>query len=98
MATPIPIQNIYFLLCYAWNQLEEKDVVEINPEDSTALQDLFARVLAGGVQYLIRRGFDRLTSPPCPDRSSKRSLSNLDRTCQTASSQIAPTPTNTNVV
>lgn len=59
MASPIPIQNIYFLLCYAWNQLEEKEVVEIDTEDSTTLQDLFARVLAGGVRYLIRRGFDR---------------------------------------
>ena len=59
MASPIPIQNIYFLLCYAWNQLEEKDVVKIDTADSTTLQDLFARVLAGGVRYLMRRGFDR---------------------------------------
>ena len=58
MSEAIPIQNIYFLLCYAWNQLEERDLVEINAEDTTSLQDLLARVLAGGVQFLIRRGFD----------------------------------------
>ena len=33
----IPIQNIYYLLCYAWDKLEEKEVVDVDPIESTSL-------------------------------------------------------------
>lgn len=59
MESSIPIQNIYYLLCYAWNRLEEGAVVDVGSLDSTRLVDLFAKVLAGGTMHLIRRGFDR---------------------------------------
>jgi 5-methylcytosine-specific restriction enzyme subunit McrC len=59
MESPIPLQNIYYLLCYAWNRLDERDVVEVGSIDSTELVDLFAKVLIGGTRHLIRRGFDR---------------------------------------
>jgi 5-methylcytosine-specific restriction enzyme subunit McrC len=55
----IPIQNIYYLLCYAWNKLEEGAVVDVSSISSTKLVDLFAKVLTGGTHHLIRRGFDR---------------------------------------
>jgi len=55
----VPIQNVYYLLCYAWNKLEEGEVVDIGAINSTRLVDLFAKVLAGGTHHLIRRGFDR---------------------------------------
>jgi 5-methylcytosine-specific restriction enzyme subunit McrC len=55
----IPIQNIYFLLCYAWDKLAEKDIVGVDPIESTSLIDLFGRVLATGTSHLVRRGFDR---------------------------------------
>ena len=55
----IPIQNIYFLLCYAWDKLEEKDVVDVNPVGITGLVDLFSRVLISGTNHLLKRGFDR---------------------------------------
>jgi 5-methylcytosine-specific restriction enzyme subunit McrC len=55
----IPIENVYYLLCYAWNKLEEKDLVRINPTATTSLVDLFAKVLIGGTNHLIKRGFDR---------------------------------------
>ena len=55
----IPIQNIYYLLCYAWDRLEERDVVDVSGIDSTKLVDLFAKVLGGGVERLLRRGLDR---------------------------------------
>jgi 5-methylcytosine-specific restriction enzyme subunit McrC len=57
--SPIPIQNIYYLLCYAWDRLEEGEVVDVSSVNSTELADLFAKVLAGGTHHLIRRGFDR---------------------------------------
>ena len=56
----IPIENIYYLLCYAWNRLEEKDTLaNVGALDSTDLLDLFARVLVPGVRRLLRRGLDR---------------------------------------
>lgn len=59
MESLIPIQNIYYLLCYAWNKLEEGEVVDVSSVNSTQLVDLFAKVLAGGTHHLIRCGFDR---------------------------------------
>lgn len=55
----IPIQNIYYLLCYAWDKLAEKDVVAVDAIDTTTLADLFARVLINGTNHLLKRGFDR---------------------------------------
>jgi 5-methylcytosine-specific restriction enzyme subunit McrC len=55
----IPIQNIYFLLCYAWDKLEERDLVDVDPVGITELVDLFARVLVNGTSHLLKRGFDR---------------------------------------
>lgn len=55
----IPIKNIYFLLCYAWNKLEERDIVAVKAEDHTSLLNLFARVLILGTNRLIKRGIDR---------------------------------------
>src|SRR5689334_4123821 len=57
--SPIPIQNIYYLLCYAWNRLDEKDIVDVSSLMSTQLVDLFAKVLISGTHHLVRRGFDR---------------------------------------
>ncbi len=55
----IPVLNLYYLLCYAWNRLEERDVVGVTAIDSTELADLFAQVLLRGLAHLRRRGFDR---------------------------------------
>lgn len=56
----IPIANIYFLLCYAWDVLEEKDsLADVDALESTDLLDLFARVLVSGTRRLLRRGLDR---------------------------------------
>ncbi len=56
----IPITNIYYLLCYAWNHVEESDVVRIEElENLKAVHDLFGKVLAEGTFRLIRGGIDR---------------------------------------
>jgi 5-methylcytosine-specific restriction enzyme subunit McrC len=55
----IPIDNIYYLLCYAWNQLEEKDHADVGKIPNTNLVDLFAKVLISGMNYLRKRGMDR---------------------------------------
>lgn len=55
----IPIKNIYFMLCYAWNRLDEADIVNVAVEDATELGDLFARVLINGVRHCLKDGLDR---------------------------------------
>lgn len=55
----IPIQNIYYLLCYAWNKLPESDIVNVNAKDFKKILDLFAKVLINGCYHLFKRGLDR---------------------------------------
>lgn len=55
----IPIQNIYYLLCYAWNKLNEKNRVNVSIDGKTTLIDLFARILITGCKILLKRGIDR---------------------------------------
>lgn len=55
----IPIENIYYLLCYAWNKLEEQGRVDVNARDLSSLPDLFAKVLINGTRILLKRGVDK---------------------------------------
>jgi 5-methylcytosine-specific restriction enzyme subunit McrC len=55
----IPIENIYFLLMYAWNTLDEGEQIDVDAKDSASLLELLARVLISGVDHARRRGFDR---------------------------------------
>lgn len=55
----IPIQNIYYLLCYAWNKLEEKDVCSVSLTDKDKVIDLLGKVLCNGIVHLLKRGLDR---------------------------------------
>lgn len=55
----IPIQNIYYLLCYAWDKLEESEIINVNEIDSTELIDLFAKVLSKSCYRLLKQGLDR---------------------------------------
>lgn len=59
MAKDIPIRNIYYLLCYAWNRLSEGEIVDVSGIDTTELADLFATVLISGTNHLLRKGLDR---------------------------------------
>jgi 5-methylcytosine-specific restriction enzyme subunit McrC len=55
----IPIENIYYLLCYAWNKLDEKDRVAVSAEDFKEMLDLLAKVLINSTRILLKRGIDR---------------------------------------
>ena len=56
----IPILNVYYLLCYAWGRVQEGDTKRLDALGSlSAAQDLLGKVLAGGVNQLVRRGIDR---------------------------------------
>lgn len=56
----IPIANIYYLYCYAWRNLEERDIVKIDEvNELEAVHDLLGLLLAEGVFRLVRTGLDR---------------------------------------
>lgn len=56
----IPIRNVYYLLCYAWGHLEERDLVDRTAlENLNRVEDLFGKVLAEGTFRLLKRGLDR---------------------------------------
>ena len=55
----IPVQNIYFLLCYAWNHLQELKYAEVRSEGCKRIWDLLAKVLTRGSQQLVKRGLHR---------------------------------------
>jgi 5-methylcytosine-specific restriction enzyme subunit McrC len=59
MSTAIPIKNIYYLLCYAWDQLDQGELVDVSSISSTELVDLFAHVLCDGIRHLARRGLEQ---------------------------------------
>jgi 5-methylcytosine-specific restriction enzyme subunit McrC len=55
----IPIENIYYLFCYAWNRFEEAQSIPLGASASPDLPNLLARVLLHGARGLLRRGLDR---------------------------------------
>jgi 5-methylcytosine-specific restriction enzyme subunit McrC len=55
----IPIQNLYFLLVYAWDVLDESGLVNVGASNVRVPEDLFARILRNGIRHLLKRGLDR---------------------------------------
>jgi 5-methylcytosine-specific restriction enzyme subunit McrC len=58
-AQAIPIANIYYLLSYAWNALDEAELTSVDVTPEMHLQDLLGRILRKGVMRLLKRGMDR---------------------------------------
>ncbi|GFR36680.1 5-methylcytosine-specific restriction endonuclease system specificity protein McrC [Thermobrachium celere] len=59
----IPIKNIYYMLCYAWDILDEKDEVLVNQLEYLDIYNLLAHVYVEKVQRLIKKGFYRQYRP-----------------------------------
>lgn len=60
MATDsVPIRNIYFLLCYAWNHLQEKKYARVRTENCDKIWDLLAKIMVRSSQQLVKRGLHR---------------------------------------
>ena len=55
----ISVQNLYHLLTYAWDQLEEAETVAVTAEPADSLLDLLARVLVQGTTHVLKRGLAR---------------------------------------
>lgn len=59
MSDAIPIQNFYYLFCYAWRHYREGALIDVGRVANPTLPNLFATVLIEGVQRLLKRGLDR---------------------------------------
>ena len=79
MSYPIPIQNLYYLFCYAWDRMEEGRAVDVGGVESPELVDLFAKVLVDGTHHLLRLGVERSYLPFTEDLSTLRGRISLDQ-------------------
>ncbi len=55
----IPIENIYYMLIYAWKKLKESGQINIDQINRIELINLLASVFLSGLEYLIKRNLDR---------------------------------------
>lgn len=55
----IPIKNIYYMLCYAWNILEQKDTLDLSTEKLDNIYNLLSKVYISGITNLLKRGMNR---------------------------------------
>ena len=55
----IPLRNVYYLLCYAWNHVQEAALVDRGEQDFRRMSDLLGHVLATAASRLVSRGLDR---------------------------------------
>jgi 5-methylcytosine-specific restriction enzyme subunit McrC len=55
----IPIQNIYYLLCYAWDKLDEGNKVDVSKDDYESSLELLCRVFISGCKYLFKKGIEQ---------------------------------------
>ncbi len=71
-ASRIPVANIYYLFCYAWDRFEQAKAIDVGAESSPDLPSLLARVLVTGVHHVVRRGLDRGYRPKVEELATVR--------------------------
>jgi 5-methylcytosine-specific restriction enzyme subunit McrC len=55
----ILIQNIYYMLAYAFQELKQNNYEDIATEDFDNIHDLFAEILVRGISYQLKQGLHR---------------------------------------
>ena len=55
----VPIQNLYYLFCYAWRFLPEDLALDVGTTKSPDVLNMCAHVLVSGIDRLLRRGIDQ---------------------------------------
>ncbi len=53
----IPVHNLYYMLCYAWDQLEEGNRISVGQDNFDNTTNLFAKLLISSLKHLQRTGF-----------------------------------------
>lgn len=56
MASTIPIQNIYYMLSYAYKELKQANYARVGTESFAHVYDLLAAILIIGVKPLVKQG------------------------------------------
>ena len=56
---PVPLANIYYLLCYVWDQLPARDLIDVGSIPGNRIENLLGTVMKEGVARLLRQGLDR---------------------------------------
>src|SRR5215469_11513388 len=78
----VPIKNLYYLLCYAWNHFREGNLISTSGVDAPTIVDLLGNVLINGTRHLLRRGIDRGYVTHDEDTSRIRGRIGLKETLQ----------------
>lgn len=55
----IPIQNIYYLLAYAWDLFRSGEELDVNESQCPDIHNLLAMLLGGGIRRLATQGMDK---------------------------------------
>lgn len=58
-ASKIPIQNVYYLLAYAWDHFRAGEEVEVDDSQCPDVHNLLAMLLGAGIRKLANRGMDK---------------------------------------
>lgn len=74
---PIPIRNIYYMLCYAWDTLKSYEPTFLGQEKFDNIYNLFARIYIDDTTSLIKRGISRYYIPYSEDLSVIRGKINI---------------------
>jgi hypothetical protein len=53
----IPIGSIYYMLSYAFNDLQEQNVVSVKPEKFENIHQLIAEIIIRGISYQLKRDY-----------------------------------------
>jgi 5-methylcytosine-specific restriction enzyme subunit McrC len=59
MAVKVPIQNIYYLLAYAWDYFQEGDEADLLALSCPDIHNLLSSMLCRGIRQLATRGVDK---------------------------------------
>ncbi|MDL2246960.1 hypothetical protein LJB96_05015 [Methanobrevibacter sp. OttesenSCG-928-K11] len=78
----IPIQNIYYMLSYAYNNLKINDTILKESVEFNNIYDLFARILINAVNNIIRRGFYKEYIVKNEDTSTPKGKINISESIQ----------------
>lgn len=74
----IPIKNIYYMLCYAWNVLEQSDKTLVGSKKFDNIYNLLGRIYLNGTNNIIKRGLNRyyiIKNEPCANLKGKINMS-----------------------
>ena len=59
MSREIPIENLYYLLCYAYDKLPDQKIMSVDAENCPDSLNLLALALARSIKQLNQRGLER---------------------------------------